>query len=58
MTVCYEFLFRKEKKRKEKIKYDIKFGNPCFILFSKAFFPAAIFTFDFWGCIGKAVIKI
>lgn len=38
MTVCYEFLFRKEKKRKEKIKYDIKFGNPCFILYSKAFF--------------------
>lgn len=24
----------------------------------KPFFPAAIFTFDFWGCIGKAVIKI
>ena len=56
MTVCYEYLFRKEKKRK--IKYGIKFGNPCSILFSIAFFPAATFTFDFWGCIGKAVIKI
>ena len=47
MTVCYEFLFRKEKKRKEKIKYDIKFGNPCFILFSKAFLlPYLLLIFE------------